>query len=178
VFVVGHSMGGLIALGYAQRNPGAISGLVAVSPGLALSMPVPAAERVLAGAVAHILPHLAINTRLSPDHLTHDADIVAAYKADPVRARKITLRFWAEFDGAMADVSAHPEAVTVPTLFMPAGNDFICSTSHTVAFYEKVAATDKRLIVWDGMYHEVLNEPNNREVLEVMEQWISARRRS
>lgn len=177
-FVVGHSLGSLIALGYAQRNPGAISGLVAGSPCLALKMHVPAAKKAIAKGLAWIMPHLAMDTGLPAEHLAHSADVVAAYKADPMRAPKVTTRFYIELTGAMADITAHPEALTVPVLFMAGGDDLICSTPVTAAFYEKVSSTDKKLIVWDGMYHEILNEPDNSKVLEVMEQWISERRKA
>lgn len=178
VFVVGHSMGALIAIGYAQRNPGAISGLIGSSPCLALTMQVPAIKKAIGVALASILPHLAMETGLPAEHLTHAADVVAAYKADPVRAPKVTTRFYVELAGAMADVAGHPEALKVPVLIMPGGGDLICSTPVTVGFYERLASADKTLIVWEGMYHEIFNEPGSDKVLEVMEQWISKRQKS
>ncbi|MGB4337111.1 MAG: lysophospholipase [Bacillota bacterium] len=175
VFVVGHSMGGLIALGFAQRHPEALTGLVASSPCLALRMQVPPAKRILGRVAARVSPRLALDAGIAAEHLSHDPVVVATYKADPVREPKVTAGFFVEFSQAMEDVTGGAGVLTVPVLIMAAGDDRLCDTSTTVRFHQQVASADKTLMVWDGMYHEIFNEPDKGKVLEVMEQWMSER---
>lgn len=175
LFLIGHSLGGLIAIGYAQSRPKTINGLIASSPGLERSMHVPAIKLILGKLMLHIAPRFALNPGLQAEGLTHDPQVAAAYKADPIREPRVTARFYAEFEKAGRDVRRNAGALTVPSLIMPGGDDPICSTPATVQFYDEVSAADKTLVVWEGMYHEIFNEIDKQKVLEVAESWVAER---
>ncbi|HHY63147.1 MAG: lysophospholipase [Bacillota bacterium] len=175
-FLVGHSMGGLIALGYAARRPKTINGLIVTSPCLALRMRVSPIKKGFGTFMSWLFPKMAVDTGIAAEGLSHDSNVVEAYKKDPIRYPKITTKFYVEFDKAMKNVQSLAKSIVTPCLFMPGGDDPICSTEATIKFYENVPeTTDKKLIVWDGLYHEIMNEPEKDKVLDTMAQWIAER---
>lgn len=175
LFLIGHSMGGLIVLGYASAHPAAIDGVIASSPCLELRMKVAEFTRRLVMAISRIAPKIALDTGIPAENLSHDKEIVADYKADEIRYPKITTRFYVEFDRAMRDVRAGAGSFSTPCLFMPGGADPICSTESTAAFYEADPCSDKKLVVWDGLFHEIFNEPEKDQVLATADAWICER---
>jgi lysophospholipase len=150
LFIIGHSLGGLIALGYATRRPKTITGVVVSSPGLAFVVKVPLWKKALAA-------------------------VAAAYKSDSIRYAPVTARFYVEWNRATQAVLEDAKSFAVPCLFMPAGADQICSAQATVDFYNNDPHPDKQLVVWEGLYHEIFNEPEKEKVLETAAAWIAKR---
>jgi alpha-beta hydrolase superfamily lysophospholipase len=175
LFLIGHSMGGLIALGYAQRRARTITGVVASSPCLDLRMKVSPVKSAFGIAASWIAPRLAVDTGIPARHLSHDPAIVAAYNADKIRYPKVTTKFFVEFDAAMRNVREGADSFAAPCLFMPGGDDPICSTQATVEFFNRNPHPDKKLVVWDGLYHEIFNEPEKEKVLATAAAWIAER---
>jgi alpha-beta hydrolase superfamily lysophospholipase len=175
-FLLGHSMGGLIALGYAARRPKTINGLIVTSPLVALRMKVSPVKKGFGKLVSGLFPKLALDPGMVAEDLSHDLDVVEAYKKDPIRSPKVTTRFYVELDRTMKTVGSLAKSIATPCMFMLGGDDAVCSTDATVRFYESIPeTTDKKLIVWDGLYHEILNEPEKDQVLRAMAEWIAER---
>ena len=175
LFVIGHSLGGLIALGYAERRPKTITGVVVSSPGLAFMVKVPLWKKALATVLSRIVPRTAFETGIQAEQLSHDPAVAAAYKSDKIRYPKVTARLYVEWNRATRAVFEGAKSFAVPCLFMPAGADQICSAQATVDFYNNDPHPDKKLVVWEGLYHEIFNEPEKQKVLETAAAWIAER---
>ncbi|MCR4426680.1 MAG: lysophospholipase [Firmicutes bacterium] len=175
LFAIGHSMGGLIVLGHAARRPDVVDGIIASAPCLDLRMKVSGAKKTLVLALARVFPRLSVDTGIPAEHLCHDQNVVSSYKTDPVRYPRITTRFCVEFESAMKDVRGRAGSFAVPCLFMAGGADPIVATEVTVEFYERDPHPDKKLVVWDGLFHEIFNEPQKDEVLKTAADWIAER---
>jgi lysophospholipase len=175
LFVIGHSLGGLIALGYAARRPRTITGVVVSSPGLAFIVKVPLWKKALAAVLAFIMPRAAFETGIQAEQLSHDPAVAAAYKSDSIRYAPVTAKLYVEWNRATRAVFEDSKSFAVPCLFMPAGADQICSAQATVDFYNNDPHPDKKLVVWEGLYHEIFNEPENEKVLETTAAWIEER---
>ena len=175
LFLVGHSMGGLIALGYAARRPKTVSGVIVSSPCLDLRMKVSPVKKAFGVMASWVAPRLAIDTGIPAEHLSHDHAVVAAYKSDKIRYPKITTKFFVEFDSAMRSVREGAGSFAVPCLFMPGGADQVCSAQATADFFNSNPHPDKKLVVWEGLYHEIFNEPEKEKVLETAAAWIAER---
>ncbi len=176
--VVGHSLGGLIAgrfvaEGLAQ-TPAAwwrpVDSLVMSSP--ALDPGANAVQKFLLATVAPMLPRLAVNNGLKVDWISRDPAVVQAYAADPLVHDRITGRlgmFVAQQGPAV--IAAAPRWKT-PTLLMWAGADRCVSPAGSAAF----AAAAPRSVVtareWSGLFHEIFNEPEQAEVLQMMADWL------
>ena len=83
-FLVGHSMGGLIAVGYAARRPRTINGLIVTSPCLALRMRISPAKKGFGTFMSWFFPKLAVDTGIAAEGLSHDLDVVNHRKSDPL----------------------------------------------------------------------------------------------
>ena len=175
LFVIGHSLGGLIALGYAERRPKTITGVVVSSPGLAFMVKVPLWKKALATVLSRIVPRTAFETGIQAEQLSHDPAVAAAYKSDSIRYAPVTARLYVEWNRATRAVFEDAKSFAVPCLFMPAGADQICSAQATVDFYNNDPHPDKKLVVWEGLYHEIFNEPEKQKVLETAAAWIAER---
>ncbi len=177
--LVGHSLGGLIAGRFVaeglQPAPAAwwrpVDALVMSSP--ALDPGTNAVQKLLLAVVAPMLPNLAVNNGLKVDWISRDASVVKAYAADPLVHDRITGRvglFVARQGPAV--IAAAPKWKT-PTLLMWAGADRCVAPAGSAAF---AAAAPRDVVTvreWPGLFHEIFNEPEQGDVLKVLDDWLA-----
>jgi acylglycerol lipase len=177
VFLLGHSMGGLIALNFAQNFPELISGVVASAPALGVTVEVPAAKAFLGKVMSTILPGLSMSNGLDDTKLSHDPAVVEAYRKDPLVHDRVTARWFTEFMSAMEATRQGASSMSVPLLMQLAGDDYLVSADAGRAMFEQVGSSDKTLHVYDGYYHEIYNAPQEKraKVLDDLAGWMSAR---
>lgn len=175
LFLLGHSMGGLIALRYLEEFDAPLAGGIIVSPWLATAMPTPRWKVTAANALNKVLPSLPFDTGLNPKHISHDAAIVKAYEDDPHVHSRITPRLFAETSIAMGLALQRSDRIHVPLLFLLAGDDRIVDRPRSEAFARSLSARSVTVHVYAGFYHEVLNEPERVQPLYDIRNWISQR---
>ena len=171
VFLIGHSMGGLILIRFLQLHGGDIpyKTAVASSPLLGIRVKVPVWKDVLGNLAAKIYPKLAIPSGLDPTYISHDPDVVQKYAQDPLVLTIATAGWFAEIKKHL--VLAHHEARAIPRNFhiLMAGDDQLVDPNATREFYKKLDPTiAKSLTTYEGWYHEILNEPERHKVLQQM----------
>jgi len=177
VFLLGHSMGGLVALRYAQQRPEGLRGLVlsspllGIAPGARPSRPLAALGRLLSRA----LPRFRLANTVDPARLSRDPAVGAAYARDPLVGRRVSARWFTAALSAMDEAHAGAASLKLPTLVMAAGDDFLADTEATRRFARSAPAGSLELHVWDGFYHELLNAPEKEAVLGRIEGWIGDR---
>lgn len=173
-FLLGHSMGGLIVLRFAEIFKDAVDAMIASSPGLAPAMKIPAIKGGVAKLLSNIWPTLTFDNELDTSHLSHDPATVKAYIADPLVNRRISARWFTEFLSAMTDTSNDAAAIRLPVLLQIAGDDRLVNPETSKTFFKSLKTTDKTLFAYDDLYHEIYNElPHQREkVLDDLTQWL------
>jgi len=173
-FLLGHSMGGLIALYFAQQFPGLIDGVIASSPALGMVIEIPGAKKMLGSFMSYIWPEMTMGNELDTSKVSHDLKIVRAYETDPLVHDRVSARFFTEFLAAMETVQAQASSLKEPTLLQVAGDDHLVDARSSVQFFEKLDLEDKTLYVYDGGYHEIYNENDDlrRQVLKDLEDWL------
>ena len=178
-FLLGHSMGGLIALYFAQQYPGFIDGVVASSPALGMAIEIPGVKKVLGSLMSYIWPGLTMGNELDAGKVSHDPEVVRAYETDALVHNRVSARFFTEFLAAMETVHVQASALKVPTLLQVAGDDQLVNARSSAQFFEKLDLEDKTLHVYEGRYHEIYNEGEDlrRQVLEDLEDWMEAQLR-
>lgn len=175
LFLVGHSFGGQLVLNYGARHPGEIDGIIVSSPNIRLKMRLPIVKRLIAPVLSKLLPTLALGNEIDPALVSKDEKVVRAYRQDKMIQKKITTRLADIVLENQLNIMDLAPKYRVPTLFMHAGDDCICSPEGTEEFYRKAAARDKELRIYDGFYHELFNEVGREMVFRDMEKWIDQR---
>ena len=169
--LLGHSFGGLVTLRFLETDPAGLTGAIVTSPFLAIQMPVPRWKIALAHLLADVLPALPIPTGLNFDDLCTDAAVVRAAQDDPLCHTVMTPRAYRELVAAQGHVAAERERITVPLFFGLAGDDRIVSRLTTQKFAGSLAG-DVTVRVYAGMFHEILNEPRQAEVMADLAPWL------
>jgi lysophospholipase len=175
VFLIGHSLGGLIALDYAEKSGEKLAGLIVSSPGLRLKMKVSPVKALLAKMLSGVAPSPTIKTGLDSNLISRDREVVRKYVNDPLVHGVVTPRWTTEFLAAEEETIRDAQRLKLPCLILQAGADGLVDPSATIDFFKKVGASDKTLKVYDGFYHEILNEPGKDSVLQEIDAWLSAR---
>lgn len=175
-FVLGHSLGGLVAYTWAEHRPQAreISGLIVTNPYMGLALRVPGWKLALARLMDRVHPRFSMPADLDPSLLSHDELKNQAYQSDPLIFGAATVRWFLETKRAQAAL-AGPRALPLPVLFVVGDADGIARPETTLALFERLQASDKTMTVLAGQYHEVLNEPSRAETCAAIADWIEAR---
>jgi alpha-beta hydrolase superfamily lysophospholipase len=178
-FLLGHSMGGLIVLYFAQRYPELIDGVAASSPLLGMVIEVPAIKKVLGSLMSYVWPGLIMGNELDATKISHDPDVVKAYQTDSQVHGRVSARFFTELMAAMESVNQQASTLSVPVLMQVAGEDYLVNADSSKLFFEKLTLEDKTLYVYDGLYHEIYNAPEDdkEKVLDDLEAWLEKRLR-
>lgn len=171
VFMLGHSLGGFITAAHAVKYPGRLAG------------------QVLSGAASMIQPMLAglegvdfSATARAPiantltDIVCRDPQVVQDYKDDPLNLKEFTTWLMSEslLRGARWLMNNH-SAYNCPCLILHGGGDQIVAPDASRYLYEHISSKDKELKIYDGLYHEIMNEPEKDTVLEDIHQWLEKR---
>jgi alpha-beta hydrolase superfamily lysophospholipase len=177
LFLLGHSMGGTIAVRYAVAHQDRLTGLILTSPLAALEAASPL-TRLIARLLSAVTPHLGLFA-VDPTLVSRDPDVVRAYETDPlVYHARLPARTIAEIAGAVESFPEAVGAITVPTLIMYGSGDHLVPPAGSMMLNDRIGAADTTLKTYDGLYHEILNEPEQDAVMDHMCSWLRARVRA
>jgi len=170
----GHSFGGLVATMSALDDPSRWKGLVLTAPFFGLGLEVPAIKLAAGKLASRVYPKLGLPSGLEGKDMTHDAAKAKLYDADPLVFKNATARWFTETTKAQATALAQAGKLTMP-LFMTFGTaDKVASMPTAKRFYEAAGSSDKTWDPREGLFHEVLNEPSWKDIVETMARWILA----
>lgn len=172
--LVGHSLGGLVALRWVEEYGSGVAGAVLSSPWLAAAaVPVPRWKTLAAPVLSRLLPALPTRTRLSPDLLSHDDGVVARYRDDPLVHDLITPRLFTEVGEAIGLAVRRSDRIGVPLLFLLGGEDRLARPDRTLAF-ARALDLEGSVAMFPGLYHDVLNETGRDAVEDRIRDWLAA----
>ncbi len=173
LFLMGHSLGGLIALDYALHYPEGLRGVVASAPALrnkGISPVLMAVSRVL----SRITPFLTVKTGLDASAISRDPEVVRAYQNDPLVHGLGTPRLASESEKTMAWVNARAGDWRLPLLLLHGEADRLVDIEGSRAFFEAAPVEDKRLITYPGGYHESHNDLHHAQAASDVLAWLEA----
>jgi alpha-beta hydrolase superfamily lysophospholipase len=167
-------MGGAVALAYAVRHQDRLRGLVLSAPLAALEAASPVTR--LAGRVlSAIAPKLGV-LDIDASGVSRDPEVVRDYDADPLNYRgKLPARTIAELSRTIGDFPDQVGGLTLPLLTMHGTDDRLTPPEGSEMLIERAGSADKSIIRYDGLYHELLNEPERQQVLDDIVAWMEAR---
>ena len=174
VFMLGHSMGGTVALCYTMRHQDRLAGLILSAPLAALEAASPTMRLTgkLLSAVAPRRGLIAVDSAL----VSRDPEVVRAYESDPlVHHGKLPARTVAELALAVESFPDGVGAIQLPTLILYGTADRLCPPSGSVMVGDRIGSDDVTVRAFDGLYHEILNEPEQGAVLDALCSWLYER---
>lgn len=175
IFMVGHSMGSLISLMFVLRHQSDLAGWV--SSGSPVKLDETASEFLInmGKTLKNILPTLPFMP-LDVTTISRDADVVEKQKHDPlVYHGRVRVGM---ASGLVTEGRAARDRLGelhLPILLMHGTGDKLTPVSGSQWIYEKAESADKTLKLYEGLYHEVFNEPEQETVIGDMIGWLDAR---
>jgi len=173
LLLVGHSQGGLVVLRSALLSPEALAGAIVSSPLLGVhpsSRPGPllaAASRVL----SIVAPGLRVPNKVDPRLVSRDPAVVEAYRRDPLLSRRVSARWFTSLLEATNDTFARAPSLRVPLLLMSSSHDRLVDPEAARRWASRAPSGLVTYVRWDGLYHEMFNEPEQAAVFERMLSW-------
>ena len=168
-------MGGAIALACALRHPAAIRNLVLSGPALSAGKQVPALQLIMVRLLSAILPNVGALT-LPADAISRNPAVVRAYEQDPLVYRgAIPARTMAELLKAMQAFPDTVDALRMPVLVLHGTADRLVPLGPVEPVLKRLGSADKTVHRYEGLYHEVFNEPERDRVIGDMLAWLDAR---
>ena len=171
LFLMGHSIGGLIVLDYVLHYPDGLKGVIASAPTL-MQTGVSPALMMIARILSKLAPRLSLKTGLDASAISRNPAVVEAYRSDPLVHSKGTPRMGAEIQTVMAWTNAHLAELKLPLLTLQGEADRLVPLDATRILYEQAASTDKQRITYPDGYHEPHNDIIHDQAVADLETWL------
>lgn len=172
-FLIGHSMGGLIAAVHLTTHQSHYAGAILSGPAIKAAEEPSKLLIWVSRLLSALAPKLGV-LALDAEGVSRDPAVVAAYRADPmVYTGKMSARLAAEMFDTMALARAGAGKISLPILLLHGEADRLTAPVGSEFLAENVASADKQLKVYPGLYHEIFNEPERDSVIGDVTDWIA-----
>lgn len=170
--MIGHSLGGLLALRYATEYPQQIKAVAVSSPALRVALKLPRLKVALVETLARIIPITPVHNGVNPRLLSRNPDVVERYRHDPLVHHLITARCAVLLREAMRESPGLAARLKIPCLILQGGSDAVCDTDAAAEFAQVAPQSLVEFHRYEGLYHEIFNEPERDRVIEDLCRWM------
>ncbi|MBI3550590.1 MAG: alpha/beta fold hydrolase [Elusimicrobia bacterium] len=171
---LGHSVGGVIAAAWVHDYAPALRGLVLATPALKVKLYVPFAIPLLRLKERLLGPGV-VKSYVKAKMLTHDAAQAAAYQADSMIFREISVRMLLDLYDTSERLIADAGAIHTPTLMLCAGADWVVDVGAQRAFFDGLSSSIKEIETFPGLYHAVFHESERAAVVARVRRFLESR---
>jgi acylglycerol lipase len=173
-YLLGHSMGGAVALAYALEHQDELAGLILSAPVAQLEAASPA-TRAVGKLLSRVAPSLGLYT-IDSTAVSRDPQVVRDYDVDPLNYHgKLPARTVAELSDTVGRFHDEVPNLELPLLTMHGSADRLAPPEGSEMLFERAGSKDKSIRRYDGLYHELLNEPERDEVAADIVAWLDTR---
>lgn len=173
VVLFGHSMGGAIVARYVASHGSKVDGMVTSGMFLRSTTQQPLWKVIAAHLIDFFLPALAVEP-FDVTGISRDPAVVAAYRNDPdIYHGNVRVRTGLELLHSYRTVTERAGGITIPALLLHGGADPVSDPETTREVYASLASERKTLKIYDGLFHEILNEPESDEVRSDIVDWLA-----
>ncbi|MBK9294616.1 MAG: alpha/beta hydrolase [Oligoflexia bacterium] len=173
LFILAHSMGGLVAIKYLIRHGmGKARGVVLSSPLLGVTVQIPFWKKSSASLLAKALPAITLHNEIPHKNLTHDQDVVAYYDRDTLRTDRISAPMFMSMLESIDYVFKNSDQLQGQVFFQLSGEDLVVSRAEAEKFFHKLKVKNKKIQIYDGYYHEIYNELKREVPLADLANWL------
>lgn len=170
-FLYGHSLGAIIIWIYVLRYKPELNGVILSALDYRNSLEEQKLKVLMAKVLGSVVPKMSLSSGLDPLTISRDPQIVSAYINDPLVHNQLTLRFAKCTLEIIRWANQHTNEWSLPVLVMHGELDQIGYVIGSKEFASKVKG-DCTLKIWQGLYHEVHNEPEKEQVFEFLRGWL------
>jgi alpha-beta hydrolase superfamily lysophospholipase len=172
LFLLGHSAGGVVSCLYTLEHQADLAGLICES--FAFQVPAPDFAIAALKGLSHLAPHAHV-LRLKNEDFSRDPEVVKAMNDDPLIAHETqpTLTV-AELARADDRLKTSFGQITLPLLILHGTEDKATRPAGSQFFYDTAGSKDKTLKLYDGHYHDPLNDRDKETVMADVQRWIDA----
>lgn len=170
-FLLGHSLGGLIALDYVLRFPTAVQGVITMAPPLG-RIGVSPVKLALGKAVSQVIPRFAISVGLVETALSRDQNVLATLHRDRLMHSKASARLGHEFLAIKQWIHAHGSELQVPILMLHGGADKVSLPEGSRAFFQQVQFPDKEYHEYPESRHALHRDLDYPEIVADVKHWL------
>lgn len=173
VFLLGHSAGGVISCGYTLEHQAELAGLICES--FAFQVPAPDFALAVIKGLSHIAPHAHV-LKLPNKEFSRDPKVVAALNSDPLIENEVQpTHTVAEMVRADERLKRDFPLMNLPVLIIHGTHDKVTRPSGSQLFYDTVGSADKTLKLYEGYFHDPLNDIGKETVMADIKLWIAGR---
>ena len=171
IVVVAQSVGAVIAATWAHDFAPQVRGLVLASPAFKVKLYVPFARSGLA-LMRKLRGNFFVTSYVKARFLTHDAERIASYEADPLITRPISVDVLLGLYQAAERVVADAAAITAPVQLLISGSDWVVHHRPQHEFFARLGSTRKEKHVFDGFFHDTLGERDRAPAVTAARRFI------
>jgi alpha-beta hydrolase superfamily lysophospholipase len=173
VFVLGHSAGGVVSCVYTLDHQSEVDGLICES--FAYELPVPDLALSFLKGLSYITPHTHV-FGLKNEDFSRDPAVVESMNSDPlIKGESQPAQTAAVMINADKRLKEGFQSITLPVLILHGTVDKATKPSGSQHFYEQAGSTDKTLKLYEGHYHDLLNDLDKEVVMADIQSWIGER---
>lgn len=170
--LVGHSMGGLIAASLLIAKQSEFIATVLTGPAIKTPDQPSRLAILINRMIAALFPKFGV-LQLDSSAVSRDPEEVRKYDNDPLVFRgKVTARLAAELFSEMDTVLKTAAAIRLPTLILHGGSDSLTDVDGSKMLHDRISSGDKKIVVYDRLFHEIFNEPERIAVMTDMREWL------
>lgn len=174
-FLLGHSMGGAIALSYALDHQQDLAALMLSGPAIDVTSGTPKVVVGVGKIVGRFLPDVPVQT-LDSSAISRDPAVVAAYRNDPlVHHGKVPAGIARGLVVNGENTPPRLPSLTIPLLVQHGSDDALANVNGTKIIADRAGSDDLTVKIYDGFFHEVFNEPDRKRVLDDLIGWLRPR---
>lgn len=174
-FILGHSMGGLIVSQLLLNHQDKFSGALLSGPAIQSPQEPPAWQVFMIKQLAKALPKAGM-LGLDASGISRDKAVVEAYMNDPlIWHNKLSAQFLVSFNTAMETVLEQANTIDLPILLMHGSSDEITSPEGSAKLFDSCNSDDKELKMYEGLAHEIFNEPEHPQIFSELIEWLDHR---
>jgi alpha-beta hydrolase superfamily lysophospholipase len=170
-FILGHSVGGAVVLDYVLHDPIGLQGAIISNPTLG-AVGISPFRFAIARLLSQLWPTFSLSTGVAGNTGARDAQICAAYAADPLRHATGTARLATEYIATADWIQTHAADLQVPLLMLQGGADRVSLPAGSRRFFDQVTFPDKTWREYPESYHEIYDDLDRQIVLADLGNWL------
>jgi len=172
IFLLGCSMGGLISARLLLDHQHLFKGALLTAAAIQSPQAPPKWQTIIITLIAKILPKLPI-LALDASCVSRDPNVVEKYMSDPlINKDKLSAGFLTQMLVAMNECKDRASEINLPIRIMHGSADVMTATAGSELLHRQVSSNDKELKIYEGLYHEIFNEPEAESIYAEVIAWL------